>query len=452
VLRIERIDLWHVDVPLPAPFAPAWIPGYLQTGNRFTLIRLTTSSGLQGWSAAPAMGREREGLGDLLGPYLLGERADDLPAIAQRIREMSYLGWRNGWIEAACWDLLGKASGVPVYALLGAAAGSVALYASTGELRSAAARAEEVRARIEEGFAAVKLRVHGETLEQDLAHLQEVRARVGDDVQLSVDANQGWRVAVIADAPCWDLERASRFCGAAAELDFAWVEEPLAFDAYDDLAALRRRSQVPLAGGELNNQGLPELTTMLERGCYDIYQPDAVMTGGIAQTFEVVRRVEAADLRYTPHTWTNGIGFAINLHLFAASRSRATELLEWPHAPPGWIPAVRDALLERPWTQQNGRLELPVEPGLGFTIDRRALARHGRRFYTATPTRVAVRTVLDKGLGTARELGAIRERRLAERSVELDRELQERTPAQLGLRAAMRSTSAGAAPSGSAAH
>jgi D-galactarolactone cycloisomerase len=437
-LRIERIDLWHVEVPLPSAFHPAWIPGFLQTSNRFTLIRLSTVSGLQGWSAAPAMGREREGLGELLGPYLLGERADDLPAIQQRIREMSYLGWRSGWIEPACWDLLGKASGAPVYALLGGKAGSVQLYASTGEICSAAARAEEARARLEEGFAAVKLRVHADTVEQDVAHIQEVRARLGDEVQLSVDANQGWRVAVIADAPRWTLERASKFCAAAAELGFAWVEEPLAFDAYAELAALRRRSQVPIAGGELNNHGLPELTAMLERGCYDIYQPDAVMTGGIAQTFEFVRRVEAANLSYTPHTWTNGIGFAINLQLFAASRFRDTQLLEYPYAPPGWIPATRDALLERAWTHERGQLALPVEPGLGFAIDRRALARYGKRFYTATPTRVAVRTVLDKGLATARELGATRARRLAQRSEELDRELRERTPAQLGLRAAMR--------------
>lgn len=441
-LKIERIDLWHVDVPLPAGFRPAWIPGYLQTGNRFTLIRLTTRSGLQGWSAAPAMGREREGLGDLLGPYLLGERADDLPSIQQRIREMSYLGWGNGWIEPACWDLLGKARKVPVYALLGGKAGSVDCYASTGDLRSAPERAEEARARLEEGFAAVKLRVHAQTLEQDIAHISEVRERLGDDARLGVDANQGWRVAVIADAPRWTSARALEFCMVAAELGFEWVEEPLANDLYADLAELRRRSSVPLAGGELNTRGLPELGVMLERGCYDIYQPDAIMTGGIAPIFEFARRVEAAGLRFTPHTWTNGIGFAVNLQLFAASSSCATELLEYPHAPPGWIPAGRDALLERPWTHVGGRIELPVEPGLGFSIDRRALARYGRRYFVATPTRVAVRAVLDKGLAVARELGAIRERRLAERSEQLDRELRESTPAELGLRAAMCSTTA----------
>jgi D-galactarolactone cycloisomerase len=435
-VKIERIDLWHVDVPLPAPFRPAWIPGFVQTGNRFTLIRLSTASGLQGWSAAPAMGREREGLGALLGPYLLGERADDLPSIQQRIREMGYLGWRCGWIEPACWDLIGKQSGAPVYTLLGGAPGSVGLYASTGEVRPAAGRADEVRSRIEEGFAAVKLRVHAATLAEDVAHIREVRTRVGDEVALGVDANQGWRVAVIADAPRWDLERAVEFCDAAAELGFQWVEEPLAMDAYAQLAALRERARVPIAGGELNNQGLPELTMMLERGCYDVYQPDAVMTGGIAQMHEFMRRVLAAGSIYTPHTWTNGVGFAINLQLFAASPFRDSELLEYPYAPPGWLPAGRDALLERPWEHQRGRLELPSEPGLGFSIDRRALRRHATRFFTATPARVAVRTVLDKGLSTARILGDIRGRRLAERSRQLDRELRDHSAAQLGLAAA----------------
>ncbi len=435
-MKIERIDLWHVDVPLPARFYPAWIPGYVQTSNRFTLIRLCTKSGLQGWSAAPAIGREREGLGALLGPYLLGERADDLAAIQQRIRELSYLGWRAGWIEPACWDLIGKAAGAPVYSLLGAEPGVVRLYASTGELAGAEARAEQVRAWIEQGFAAVKLRVHAPTLAQDLAHIREVRARVGDEVGLAVDANLGWRVAVIADAPRWSFERAAEFCAAAAELGYRWVEEPLAKDRYDEIAALRRRATVPLAGGEFNDGGLAELTLMLERGCYDLYQPDAVMTGGIAQIVEFARRVADAGARYTPHTWTTGIGLAINLQIFAASQFRATELFEYPLAPPGWIPAVRDALLERPWLAKRGVLELPREPGLGFSIDRRALRRHGQRFFTATPTRVAVRTVLDKGLSAARAIAATRSRRLAERSAALELELRERTPAQLGLRAA----------------
>lgn len=435
-MKIERIDLWHVDVPLPAPFHPAWIPGFIQTGNRFTLARLTTSSGLEGWSAAPAMGRERAGLGALLGPYLLGERADDLPSIQQRIREMGYLGWRCGWLEAACWDLIGKAANAPVYELLGGGGGNIRLYASTGETCSAQQRATEVQARVDEGFEAVKLRVHAPTLAEDIEHIRETRALVGDEVVLGVDANQAWRVAVVADAPRWSLERATAFCEAAAELGFAWVEEPLPMDAYDELVRLRQRSKVAITGGELNSSGLPELSLMLERGCYDVYQPDAVMTGGIAQTFEFVRRVHAAGSRYSPHTWTNGIGFAINMQLFAASPFRETARLEYPCAPPGWTPRARDGVLVDSWTHQRGLLELPTRPGLGFEIDRRALQRHAKHFFVATPVRVAISAVLDKGLSIAKALGATRAQRLAQRSQALDLELAEHTPAQLGLEAA----------------
>jgi L-alanine-DL-glutamate epimerase-like enolase superfamily enzyme len=70
--RVARIELFHVAIPLPEPFYPAWIPGMPQTENRFTLIRVTTEDGTVGHSAGPAIAAERAGLGDLLGPYLLG--------------------------------------------------------------------------------------------------------------------------------------------------------------------------------------------------------------------------------------------------------------------------------------------------------------------------------------------------------------------------------------------
>jgi D-galactarolactone cycloisomerase len=418
-MKIAQIDLWHVSAPLPAPFRPAWIPGFPQTANRFTLVRLRTASGLEGWSAGAALGRERAGLGSLLGPYLLGERADDLPSIRQRIREMGYLGLRAGWLEPACWDLVGKAQGKPVYELLGGRGGTVRVYASTGEVRRGAERAREVEARLAEGFHGVKLRVHDATLEEDVAQLREARRAVGDRPLLAVDANQGWRVAVVADAPRWDGARALAFCREAEALGYAWVEEPLAMDDYAGLAALRAEVGVDLAGGELNGQGLPEFGVMLEKRCLDVYQPDATFTGGIAETWQIVKRVRAAGARYTPHTWTNGIGFAVNMQLHAASPFREETLLEYPYDPPGWVPEARDALLAAPWRHEHGTLALPTAPGLGFTIDRRALRRLGTHFFRATRVRVAVSAVLDKGIRVAREAGAVRDARLAGRAREL---------------------------------
>jgi D-galactarolactone cycloisomerase len=419
-VKITDIELHSVAVPLPATFHPSWIPGFPQTENRFTLIRLRTEDGLEGVSAAPCVGREHEGLGSLLGPYLLGERADDIESIRQRIREMGYLGFRTGWIEPACWDIVGKARKKPVYELLGGKPGKVKLYASTGTMRPAADRIPEVESRLAMGFKGVKLRVHSMSLEQDIAHIRETRRAVGSKAILSVDANQGWRVAAVADAPRWDLERATAFCRAAEEQGFAWVEEPLAMDAYDDLAKLRKSVEIDIAGGELNTHGLPELSVMIEKGCYDIYQPDAIFTGGIAETWAIQKKVTAAGARYTPHTWTNGIGFAVNLQLFAACPNRDELLLEYPYDPPAWVEAVRDGVLEQPFRHRGGELELPTAPGLGFEVSARELKKHGTRFFHATKLRVAVATVLDKGLSTALEAGRTREARLAARHAELD--------------------------------
>ncbi len=367
------------------------------------------------------MGRERSGLGALLGPYLLGERADDIATIRQRIREMGYLGWKVGWMEPACWDILGKAAGKPVYELLGGAPGSVKLYASTGEVRTGAGAAEQIQARVAEGFEAVKLRVHDDTLEEDVAQISEARNLVGDGPALGVDANQAWRVAAIGDAPKWDYDRALAFCKAAEEANFEWVEEPLPMEAYDDLTRLTAATKVAITGGELNHHGLPEFGVMIGRKCYDTFQPDAVFTGGIAETLAIIRKIDEAGAKYSPHTWTNGIGFAINLHLFAASAFRDKTRLEYPLDPPGWVPEGRDGLLTEPWKHDRGSLKLPTGPGLGFEIDPWALRRHAKHYYTATKVRVAVSAVLDRGISAARKLGAVRDGRIAKRSAELDR-------------------------------
>ncbi len=420
-MRIQRIDHWRVSIPTPAPFYPSWIPGFPQTEVRFVLLRFRTESGYEGWTAAPAMGREHDGLGDLLGPYVLGERADDIPSIRQRIREMGYLGWRVGWLEPAMWDILGKRAGKPVYELLGGArGGSVGLYASTGEVRHGAARIAEVEARLREGFSAVKLRVHDMALEDDVRQIREVRGAVGEGPILGVDANQGWRVAVIGGAPRWDYGRALAFCTEAAGLHFKWVEEPLAHDAYDDLARLRTAVDVDVTGGELNNQGLPEFRVMLEKGSLDVYQPDAVFTGGISGTWAILEEIARAGARYSPHTWTNGVGFAVNLHLFAASKWRDATLLEFPCNPPSWTPASWAGILEEPYQAIRGRLELPTAPGLGFAIDLAKLRRFGTHVGVCSKARVALRALRDKGFTTARAIGATRDGRLQARHEALD--------------------------------
>ncbi len=400
-MKVKKIELFHVSIPLPTNFYPSWIPGYPQGFNRFTLIKLTTDEGLEGYSAGIAMEEEREGLGSLLGPYLLDQDVEDVDEVNQRLREASYLGWRNNWIEAAFWDLMGKKEGKPLYALLGGEGGRIPAYCSTGEVHEPARRAEEVLSVKEEGFRSVKLRVHDFEPEKDIEQIRVVRQAVGDSMEIGVDANQGWRVALIHDAPLWNLERATEFARACEEYNISWLEEPLDMYAFDEMAELRKNTSTPIAGGELT-PGWHEHKIMLEKGSLDIYQPDACFCG-VTTAMRIMKEVNAQNLKFKPHTWTNGIGFAINLQIAAANPRR--QPIEFPYEPPAWIPRYRDGILTEPFTiDKEGYVRIPDKPGLGFDIDQRALKRYGRKFYQITPRGLAVKTVRQRGLKNALEL------------------------------------------------
>jgi len=402
-MKIDRMELYHVAIPLQKPFYPAWIPGYPQTENRFTLIRLTTDDGVEGISAGVAFEYERQGLGGLLGPYIIGLDPSDIDTARQRLREASYLGWRNYWIEAAFWDILGKVKGKPVWELLGGKEISeVDVYASTGEIHPAEERIEEVLKLREMGFSTIKLRVHSFELKEDLAVISTVRDAIGSNIAISVDANQGWRVALIDDAPLWSLERAIDFAKECTNMDVSWIEEPLDMCAYSELAELCSISDVPIAGGELNG-GWHEFKIMFEKGSYDIYQPDATMGGGISDAITVLNACEERGLGFAPHTWTNGLGFIINLHVYASGPRNIP--IEYPYEPPGWIPEVRDGILKEPIrVSKNGTVPVPNKPGLGIEIDDEKLSKYGKKYFEMTSRGLAIKTIRDKGLFTALRL------------------------------------------------
>ena len=400
-MKVERIELYHISIPLPEDFYPSWIPGYPQRFNRSTLIKITTDDGLIGYSAGMAMEEEREGLGTLLGQYLIGQDVEKMEEVRHLLREASYLGWRNSWIEAAFWDLLGKKENKPLYRLLGGKEGRLQAYCSTGEVHEPARRAEEVLAAREMGFKVVKLRVHDHDPQKDIEQIRVVREAVGDSMVLGVDANQGWPVTIIEKPPIWDLERALEFARACEEYDMAWLEEPLDMYAFDEMAALRRQTKTAIAGGELT-PGWHEHKILFEKESLDIYQPDSTFSG-VDTAVKVMQEALGRGLEFSPHTWTNGIGLAINLQIAAACPKK--KAVEFPYEPPAWIPQYRDGIMAEHFNiDKEGYINLPDKPGLGFEIDEKALSRYGRKFFDMTPRGLAVKTIRQRGLFSALKL------------------------------------------------
>jgi len=330
-----------------------------------------------------------------------GQDVEKLDEVNHLLREASYLGWRNNWIEAAFWDILGKKEGKPVYELLGGKGGKIEAYCSTGEIHDPEQRAEEVQKIREMGFKIVKLRVKDDDIKNDIAQIKTVREAVGDTMEIGVDANQGWPVTIIKKPAIWDLERATEFAKACEEYDISWLEEPLDMYAFDEMAELRRRTKTPIAGGELT-PGWHEHKIMFEKGSLDIYQPDACFCG-IDTSVKVMKEALRQGLKFKPHTWTNGVGFAINLQIAAASPER--QPLEFPYEPPAWIPEYRDGMLTEPFTvDSEGFVTIPDKPGLGIEIDEDALKRYGRKFFEMTQGGLAMKTIKQRGLFSALKL------------------------------------------------
>ncbi|BBB93419.1 MAG TPA: mandelate racemase/muconate lactonizing enzyme family protein [Methylomusa anaerophila] len=396
--KIKQIEIYYVSIPLPTIFYPAWIPGFPQNENRFALIRVLTEDGIEGWSTGPVIGKEHATLANLIGPYLIGEDATDIETIQQRIREVSYIGWRNFWIEPAFWDIKGKVEGKSLCELLGGKPRTVKLYASTGELKNSTQRIKEVEQRYNEGFTSIKLKIHHMDEKMDNEQVQGTAKAMDGKIDLHVDANQGWRVAMISNAPLWDLERAKRFSDVCAAAGVKSLEEPLAMDDYDSLCELTKYSKIPVAGGELHSYGYPELKMMIERKCYSIFTPDAVFCGGVAQVWNVIQLLKKHNLRFSGHTWLNGISFAINLQIMAASGYADTEEIEYPYAPPGWTVEARDQILEEPFYHKKSTIETPTAPGLGFKINKKTLRKYGTRIGIMNQPRLTVHSLRSFGL------------------------------------------------------
>jgi L-alanine-DL-glutamate epimerase-like enolase superfamily enzyme len=359
-VKITGIRLERRAIDLDPPFLAAWDPEPRRSFEA-TLVFVETDEGVTGIGSGDTMDgfESHEHL-------FVGQSALDI-AHHQAVLERLSLTPGGGlyWpLEAALWDLAGKAEGKPVVELLGGTPGRLPAYASTGMQLPPKERAESALALREEGFAALKVRIDRTRTDDGLGAVAAVREAVGDSMEIMVDLNQGWRMPG-DDSQALDRATVARLAERLQELDVLWLEEPLPKDDIEGYAELRRSFGFRVAGGEMA-ETTSELEAFEQADALDVYQPDAVLSVGVSRAVELGRRVVARDRWFTPHTWTNGIGVLVNLHVVAAARGGP--FVEFPYDPPGWTPERRDFMLAEPITVEEGYLTVPDKPGLGFEL------------------------------------------------------------------------------------
>lgn len=375
-MKITRVHSRVVDLPLNAPFHPAWARGRNQANVVMVLVEVETDTGITGLSAAHAGAEAAICIERFVAPYLIGQDPTRIEVLTAILRDAEILGPPMYFMEIPLWDILGKAAGLPVYKLWGGWSDRVTAYCATAELRSPARRVEDARRMMAEGYRAMKLRFHAGDPREDLKTVEAIRTEVGDEIAIMVDANQAGVEPGIGGHRPWGFQGALEVARELERLGVLWLEEPLHRHDYDGLRRLRDRlGSLKLAGGE-DNHGLHEFRLLIERGCYDILQPDALLSEGIFQLRKVAGMAEAANLEMVPHTWGNGIGLLANAHLAAACPNCAW--LEFPHDPPsGFTATARDQMLTETLTiDADGAVRIPDRPGFGFLLDEDRVASH----------------------------------------------------------------------------
>ena len=367
-MRITAIRCQRLVLPLEPPFRAAWDPNPRRSFEA-TIVRVETDAGLVGIASGDTM----TGFDDFVSVFV----GRDPLAIARHARALETISFHAGryWpLEAALWDLFGKASGVPVATLLGGAVSALPAYASWGSLGDPGQRAEDAHVLVDEGFRAVKVRVARDRIDDGVAVVAAVRAAVGDALDIMVDLNQWWRMPGDIE---WglgpvDARHAIERLGSYGVL---WVEEPLPGSDLDGMRMLRSETGVRIGGGEMART-FSELISVLEADALDVYQPDVVLALGISGARTLAELALRRNRWFTPHTWTNGIGLLANLHVCAGVGGGP--FLEFPYDPPGWTVERRDFMLAEPVALSgDGVVQVPSAPGLGVVLDEEAIG-----FYT----------------------------------------------------------------------
>lgn len=371
-MKIMDVVANNLTIPYPEKVRPAWQPGLVVSSHNFTLVRIFTDEGIMGIGGTS---------GHLAGviltqvkPYLVGED----PMAAERLARVYRNAGSGIWcIDMALWDIIGKAANLPLYKLWGSYRNKILAYASTVEMGKPEDRALLAVHYQELGFKAMKLRLHNEKMADDLSILDACLKATQGKMDFMADANQATNLPSPEQGVVWDFQRAWRMARELEARGVLWLEEPLSRYDFDNLIRLREATEIYIAGGE-KNQGLHEFRWLIERGVYDIIQPDCAMSEGVFQLRKVAAMAEIYKRHFVPHHSMSGIGLAAVIHLACTFPGLTwAELMYEPRTRTiGAYQQLGGILESKIWIDGEGYVAAPEGPGLGVILNEKKIDQY----------------------------------------------------------------------------
>jgi L-alanine-DL-glutamate epimerase-like enolase superfamily enzyme len=375
-MKITRLQAFILRAPEQG--APHWVSNFIVPRANEILVRLATDGGIEGFGIATSY-TPIEGPIHALKSGIAEQIVGADPLAPERLYQKLFaltsqrLAHEKRWarealiriaaaVDLACWDIVGKAAGLPLYRLFGGFRDRVPCYVTCAYYRDGKGMSElkdEMQMLKAQGHRGFKAKVGGLPLKEDIARLELVREVIGRESDLMVDVNRGW-----------DLATAIEGARLLEPLKPRWLEEPVHWaDDRRELRLLSRQTRIPLSAGE------SELTSwgcraLLDEEAIQILQFDCTMSGGFTEGRKLAALCELNHVQVAPHH-----DCFIHCHIVAATPAGAiVESFTDPERDP-----LQAELFENPPKIADGWLTLNQAPGLGLTLSEKAIKKYGEQ-------------------------------------------------------------------------
>ena len=273
-------------------------------------------------------------------------------------------------IEMACWDILGKSLGVPVYTLLGGKVrDNVRVYANgwySGERtpEGFAEKASEVAAK---GYTALKFDPFGDAhmqmsrkeTNEAKALIGAVREAVGDDVDILIEAHDRFSTYAAIEIGNW-----------LKDYDVTWFETPVLSTDVSALVEVARRIPVRMIAGE-RMHAIHEFGEFLSHNVTDVINPEPLGVGGIWRSLQIAGIAEAHHAEIALHNAESPFKTMVALHIDAVTPNVFIQECFDDFLEP-WVPEVLSGFLR----VENGYLQMPDAPGIGVELNESEARKH----------------------------------------------------------------------------
>lgn len=360
-MKVTRVQARPVVVPLAEPIGSAL--GQIRAFGCI-LVSVETDAGIVGENLVFTLNDRRtrvlQAMVEDLADLVVGWDAGHIAGFwARAWKDINFLGHQGvtvvgiSALDGALWDALGKASGLPLYRLLGGARDRVPAYHSGGLWLSSSTEelVAEARSFSAQGFKAMKMRLGLPDPMADIARVRAVREAIGPEIKLMADANQGLNEA-----------QAIRLGRRLEDYDLTWFEEPLPAWDLEGLARVSATLDTPIASGETEytRYGFRQ---MLDLRSADVLMPDLQRVGGVSEFMRVGHMAQSHDVPISSHLFPET---SIQV-LGALSNAVYLEYMPW-----------FSKLYNEELVFEDGHALVPERPGWGFTFNQDYVAHLAR--------------------------------------------------------------------------